>query len=120
MIKTIVSNSPSLVVNASSIVGPYISPGAVGAGMMRWNGNTGSVEVNDGNSWLTLAQGSASVQLTPEAEETLRWARELKQKQQRRDELVAQNPALAKALEAIARAEADFDLLAKFVENDRS
>ncbi len=40
----------------SSFTNPYISPGASGAGMLRWNSGMNCMEVNDGNSWQQTKQ----------------------------------------------------------------
>lgn len=98
--------------------GPYISPGAVGAGMVRYNSNMNQLEVNDGNTWQTLATSYATIELTPETESLLNWAREQRSRQLEREQRIKNNPALKKAYEAILRAEANFDLLEKFVEYD--
>jgi hypothetical protein len=60
----------------------------------------------------------ATVDLAGDAQTTLQWAREQRDKQSKREALIKDNPALQKAMEAIARAEANFDILAKFVEHD--
>lgn len=99
---------------------PYISPGAVGAGMVRYNSNMNCLEISDGNSWQQLHTSYSQVELDHEAQTLLDWAREERNKQLERTKLIKDNPALQKALEAIQRAEANFDLIAKFVENDTS
>lgn len=119
MINGINSSGRYITVSGGSISGPYISPGAVGAGMMRWNPNMNSMEINDGNSWISMPHNYATVELNPEAESLLDWARRERDKQLQREELIKNNPALQKAYEAIQRAEENFDLLSKFVENDQ-
>lgn len=111
MIKGINSSNRYISVTGGSVSDPYISPGAVGAGMMRWNSNMNCMEVNDGMSWKTLSMGYATVELTPEAESLMEWARKERDKQRTREEAVRRNPALQKAYEAIKRAEDNFDLL---------
>jgi hypothetical protein len=59
-----------------------------------------------------------SIELNGEVLSIIQWAREERDKQLERTKLIKDNPALQKALEAIQRAEANFDILAKFVEND--
>lgn len=86
-------------------------------GMLRIWGS--DMQVFDGNTWMNLSSSYATVELNGETQVTLQWAREQRDKQARRDELIKKNPALGKAMEAIQRAEENFDLLAKFVENDR-
>lgn len=111
MIKGINSSGRYITVNGGSVSNPYISPGASGAGMVRYNPNMSQLEVNDGNSWQMIASSYATVELTPEAESLLEWARKERSKQSEREHAVKNNPALAKAYEAIRRAEENFDLL---------
>ena len=115
MIKGINSSGRYLTVSGGSPSSTYISPGAVGAGMMRYNGNMNCIEVNDGNSWIQLQSNYATIELTPDGESLLEWARKERDKQWARDERIRKNPALKKAYEAIQRAEANFDILDKIV-----
>jgi hypothetical protein len=84
--------------------------------MIRVNGQ--DLQVFDGSSWMTLSQSWPTVELNGETQAILQWAREQRDKQYKREQLMKDNPALQKAMEAIERAEANFDLLAKFVEHD--
>jgi len=118
MINGISQSGRYVQVSGGSSSNPYISPGAVGAGMLRWNPNMNCMEVSDGNTWKTLSMDYASVGLTAEAESLLDWAREQRQKEFLRQERIKNNPALQKAYEAIKRAEENFNLLEKFVEHD--
>lgn len=111
MIKGITQAGRYVMVNGGSASNPYISPGSAGAGMLRWNPNMNTMEVNDGMSWKTLDGGFASVGLTSEAESLLDWAREQRNKQIARQQAAEKNPALKKAYEAIRRAEENYDLL---------
>jgi len=120
MIKNINSSGRYLTVTSVSGSGPYISPGASGSGMIRWNSNMNQMEVNDGNNWMPLSMGYGTIELTPDTESLLEWARSERLRQQKREELIKNNPALQKAWEAIQRAEENFDLLEKFVENDNT
>jgi len=88
---------------------PYISPGAAAAGMIRWNPNTQNFEINDGAVWQQYTMANPTIELNNEARELLDFVK----KQRDRQRLVEQNPALQKALEAIHRAEDNFDLLEK-------
>lgn len=94
--------------------------GAQGVGNMRYNTTNQNMEVYDGNSWQMLQMGYATVGLNYEAESLLDWARQERDRQTKREHLIKNNPALQKAYEAIQRAEANFDILEKFVENDQS
>ncbi len=111
MIKGINSSGRFVTVSGGQPSSNYISPGSSGAGMLRYNSNMSTIEVNDGNSWQQLHMNYATVELTPEAESLLEWAREQRSKQQARKYAAENNPALKKAYEGIRRAEENFDLL---------
>ncbi len=111
MIKGINTSGRYITVSGGTTSDPYISPGAAGAGMVRWNPNMNCMEVNDGMSWKSFTTSYATVELTPEAESLFDWARKERSKQQLREQAVEKNPALKKAYEAIQRAEENFDLL---------
>lgn len=92
--------------------------GLQGVGNMRYNTTNQMMEVFDGNNWIQLGMDYVSVGLNGEAEALLDWARKERDRQLRREALIKTNPALQKAYEAIQRAEANFDIIEKFVEND--
>lgn len=101
---------------ASNYVNNY--SGGQGVGNVRFNTTTQNMEVFDGNNWMQLAMNYAQVELNGEAQMLLDWARQERNRQAQRQSLIQNNPALQKAWEAIQRAEANFDLLEKFVEHD--
>lgn len=92
--------------------------GAQGVGNMRFNTTNQNIEVFDGNNWMQLSMNYATVDLNHDAQALLEWARSERERQYKREQLIKNNPALQKAFEAIQRAEANFDILEKFVEND--
>ena len=91
---------------------PYISPGAVGAGMVRWNPNMNCMEVSDGNSWKTLSAGQVSVGLTGEAESLLDWARQKRDEEQQMQAMMDKYPALKKARD-------NYDLIWNLVKDEQ-
>ena len=108
MIKSLMAGQYINIQNAY-VSAPYISPGAAAAGMIRWNPNTQNFEINDGAVWQQYTMTSPTIELNTEARELLDFVK----KQRDRERLAEQNPALQKALEAIHRAEDNFDLLAR-------
>jgi hypothetical protein len=108
MIKTLMAG-PYINIQNAHASDPNISPGAVGAGQLRWNPNTHTIEVNDGMYWKEIRQCSPTIELNTEARELLDFVK----KQRDRQRLVELNPSLQKAYDAINRAENNFDLLAK-------
>ena len=73
---------------------PYVSPGANGAGMVRYNSNMQQFEINDGNSWLTIAGVNPFIGLTPTAESAIDWAITKMAEEQRMSELAKKYPAV--------------------------
>jgi hypothetical protein len=77
--------------------GPYISPGSSGAGIMRYNGNTQTIEVNDGISWQALNAAYPSVELNGRAVSILEWAEQKMMEEQQLNELCKKYPGLERA-----------------------
>lgn len=117
MIKGVMSGT-GLTVQGGHTNFPYIPQNSSNPiqGMMRINGQ--DIQVFDGSSWVQLGTSFATVELNGDTQSILQWAREQREKQAKREQLIKNHPALSKAWEAIMRAEANFDILQKFVEND--
>lgn len=94
MIKGINSSGRYITVTGGQASGPYISPGATGAGMMRYNSNMNCLEVNDGNSWVTMPANWATVDLNSDAESLLDWARKKRDEELRIQALAAKHPGI--------------------------
>ena len=91
-----------LYITTSNPTGPYISPGAASAGMLRYHNN--QTQVYDGNAWLTLGGGSG-VGLTPNAEEVLAWAWQKMTQEKAAQDLAQKHPTVADAIDAVRLAE---------------
>ena len=117
MIKGI-TGGQGVVAGGGSMSYPYIPQNSNNPiqGMIRLNGQ--DMQVFDGSSWITLSASYATVSLDPEVMDLLQWARAQRDMALNRMKLAQKNPALLKALEAIKRAEDNFELLEKFVEHD--
>ncbi len=76
------------------------------------------MQVYDGTSWITMNTSYATASLDQETQDLLSWARAQRTMALNRMTLAQNNPALMRALEAVKRAEENFELLARFVEND--
>jgi hypothetical protein len=86
-----------IAVSGGTSLDPYISPSAKGAGMVRYNTQMSSMEVNDGDSWIQLGMSYANLELTPEAQSILDWAKKKMAEEQQLDELCEKYPGLRKA-----------------------
>jgi hypothetical protein len=117
MIKGIMG-SQGVVVNGGNTSVPYVSQNSTNPmqGMLRLSGS--DMQVFDGNNWMNLSSSYATVELDGNTQSLLKWCDAQRTMSMKRMEAVQKNPALSKAFEAIARAEANFDILAKFVEYD--
>jgi hypothetical protein len=105
-------------VSGGNVSLPYIPPNANNPiqGMIRVN-NT-DLEVFNGTGWQSLPSSYATVTLDPETQDLLLWARTQRTLERDRAVLISNNPALENAYRAVLRAEANFDILSKFVEHD--
>jgi len=112
MIKGINSSGRYISVTGGGASGPYISPGAAGAGMIRWNPNMNQMEVNDGNSWIPVGMSHATVELTPETERLLEWARKKRDEENKWYELASSNEAVRIALDNLEQAKTKLELTA--------
>jgi hypothetical protein len=74
---------------------PYISPSSQPmTGMLSYDNSSQSMKVYDGNSWQTVGGGTAMVNLSPDAIETLKWAKEKMRQEQELKALAAINPTI--------------------------
>jgi hypothetical protein len=105
-------------VSAGNTALPYVGPNANNpmTGMLRIN-NT-ELEVFNGTSWQQISTSYATVSLDQDILDIIQWARAQRTMALNRMTLAQQNPALLKALEAVKRAEDNFELLSKFVDPD--
>jgi len=110
MIKGI-SATVGLTVSGGNTALPYIGPNTSNpmTGMLRIH-NT-EIEVFNGSSWQLIPSSYASVGFDQDTQDLLQWARTQRTLQSNRQTLLKNNPALAKAYEAVLRAEENFDLL---------
>ena len=107
-----------LTVSGGSPSFPYIPQNSSNPiqGMIRVSNQ--DLEVFNGSNWQQLSTSYATVSLDQEILDIIQWARTQRQLEQNRATLVKNNPALEKAYQAVIRAEENFDILSKFVEND--
>lgn len=74
-------------------------------GQLRYNGASQTMEVYNGASWLTMASSYPTVELAPEVQTVLNWARTKMAEEQRMRELAEKHPTVADAIAARERAE---------------
>jgi hypothetical protein len=100
---TVTGGSSSTYINGYS--------GSQGVGNMRYNTSSQQMEVFDGNNWVHLNMGYASVGLSGEAESLLDWARKKREEELVIQALADKHPAVKAALEAVERAQEQLKLI---------
>jgi hypothetical protein len=121
MIKGINAGSPWVeVMGGSPPSMPYINTGSPNPveGMIRINGSDFQVFAN--GMWTNISSGYATVNMTPQADSVLRWASTKMREEQDRERRAKEHPALQNALDAIKRAEANFELLDKIANSEEA
>jgi hypothetical protein len=105
-------------VSAGTTSWPYVPTNSSNPmqGMLRINNS--EMEVFNGNTWQTIYGNHATVTLDQDILDIIQWARAQRTMALNRMTLAQNNPALMKALEAVKRAEDNFEFLSKFVEDD--
>ena len=97
--------------SSSTYVNGY--SGLQGVGNMRYNTTSQNMEVFDGNNWITLNMGYASVGLNGEAESLLDWARKKRDEELAWESLAKDNQAVKIALDNLEKAKQQLDITAK-------
>lgn len=78
--------------------------GSQGVGNMRYNTSSQNMEVFDGNNWVQLNMGYASVGLNSDAESLLDWARKKRDEELAFESLARDHQAVKIALENVEKA----------------
>lgn len=84
-------------------------------GQVRYNGSAQCMEVYDGMTWLSMGTAFPTVNLSPEVQTVLNWARAKMSEEAKLEKLAEDNPTLKDALEALHRAEEQVRILAALV-----
>ncbi len=97
MIKTVNGSGKYIMVNGGYPATTYINTGSgyMNVGDIRFNTNTQTIEIYDGNRWIEMNTSHASVGLTPDAERALDWANRKIAEEAELDRLAASNDTIA-------------------------
>ena len=119
MIKSINSSSPYLVIDGGSPMMPYISPGAQGAGQVRYNTNNSNLEVWDGVTWKEIGSSYTSINLSYNAQELLKWAEEKRNKEMRLTALAQSHPTVADVVAKLKSVEEELKIVVALTEKNK-
>lgn len=112
MIKTIATNHNSYIKISNSqgqYISPYTTTGSV-AGAMRFNPNSQTLEVYDGNAWQNVT-GHTDISFTDEMIELLNWARDQKNKQKEIERWAKEHTTVAAAWQAAKTAQDQLEVV---------
>ena len=113
-----ISGSKYIQVSGGMNTNPYISPGASGAGMVRWNPSMNCLEVNDGSVWQQIHSAHPMIALSPDAETLLDWARAKRDEEWRIAAMAAKHPTVADALAAVQLAREKLQVVTALCDTD--
>jgi CobQ-like glutamine amidotransferase family enzyme len=120
MIKNITSSSPYLVIDGGNPMMPYISPGAQGAGQVRYNTNNSNLEVWDGVTWKEISTSyNTSINLSSNAQELLKWAEEKRNKEMKLAALAQSHPAVADVVAKLKSVEEELKVVVALTEENK-
>jgi hypothetical protein len=119
MINNVLAGSFVTVSGGSGSTYVYGNPNAQGLGNMRYNTVTQKIEVYDGNNWIQMQMPDVMIDLNPEAQSLLSWARKKRDQEQELERLVKNYPALADAKENLERAQEQLDMLVTLARDDK-
>jgi hypothetical protein len=77
---------------------PYFNSVGLGAGQVRYNPTTYSMEVYDGSYWKAM-DNSVNITLTPAAEDAIQWAMKRMLEEKKIEEYAVKYPSVAAAYE---------------------
>lgn len=114
MIKDITASGRYVQVS-SGMSSTYVNgySGLQGVGNMRYNTSSQNMEVFDGNNWVQLNMGYASVGLSGEAELLLDWARKKRDEELSWESMATKNAAVRIALNNLEEAKRQLDIIVK-------
>lgn len=97
MIRSVTTSSRYLTANSFPGNTPWVDNPQPLTGMVRYTNNR--LEVFDGSNWAVIGDGGATVNLTPEAETLLDWAREKRFQEDNLKARLEKHPGLKEAYE---------------------
>jgi hypothetical protein len=110
MINGITQHGKYMYIHGGHAGGPYVNMGNPSAGMVRFDGT--NLQVYDGNTWMTIAGSTASVGMSPVAEEAIDWVRQQMEKEKQFFDLAKTSKSVGIALENLNKAKAELELIA--------
>lgn len=87
-------------------------------GSMTYDYHSQSMKVYDGNVWQTIGGGSASVNLTPNAINILKWAEHKMLEEAERNKLAETNPTIKDLMDQIKQKEEQLSIVLTLIKEE--
>jgi hypothetical protein len=99
---------------------PYInmSSNQPMVGALSYDPSIGQMKVYDGNSWMSLGGGSASVNLNPNAIGILKWAEKKMLEEAERERLAETNPTIRDLMDQIKQKEEQLNIVLTLIKEE--
>ena len=97
---------------------PYINNSSPITGMVSFDGSIQTMKVYDGNSWQTIGGGSATVNLSYDAINILKWAQKKMLEEAERNKLAETNPAIKDLIEQIKQKEEQISIVQALIQEE--
>lgn len=100
---------------------PYINKtnGQPMTGAMNYDSSSQQVKVYDGNGWLSLGGGSATVNLDPDAIRILKWAEKKMREEAERERLAEINPTIRDLMDQIKQKEEQIRIVQTLIKEEK-
>jgi hypothetical protein len=119
MITSITSIGKYVEVNYSTGSNHIVNPsGAQGVGNLRFNTNTQTMEVYDGNMWRPLNVNNPRLGLTPHAEELLDWAEKKMREELELKELAKTNSTIKDLMDTIEQKQEQISIVRTLIKKE--
>ena len=121
MIKYIASSGKYTTViggSATNYINNY--SGAQGVGNLRFNTTNQSMEVYDGNGWITLQMGHVNVGLSAEAELLLDWAKQKRHEELELEALAESNATVRDLLNTVKQKQEQISIVRTLIKKEES
>jgi hypothetical protein len=119
MIKNLLSSGKYISVlggGATNYINNYT--GAQGIGNLRFNTAIQTMEVYDGNNWIQLYMGNATVGLNAEAESLLDWTRKKRDEELELEVLAQTNPTIRDLLDTIKQKQEQITIVKALIKHE--
>jgi len=99
---------------------PYINKtsGLPMTGAMSYDSSSQQVKVYDGNGWLSLGGGSATINLDPDAIRILKWAEKKMREEAERERLAETNPTIRDLMDQIKQKEEQIRIVQALIKEE--